>query len=221
MAWGLSGAKVEATAVLVDRRGRKRKLIFKATSRKWKGHLTKSLVRFLRPPDLAGAGFLQIQNDNRDDDRFIYLPALKRARRVAASQRSTAFMGTDFNFSDIDRRDWRKGRYKAGKTVKIGRFFCYNITVIPRRSDSPYTRIEIAIRKDNFVPLRVRLYDRSRTHIKTLDVFQVRRVKGQWFITKSRMTNHKEKRSTTLQLTKIEPSSDTPDSVFTIKNLAR
>jgi hypothetical protein len=219
--WGLSGAKVEATALLVDRRKRKRKLVFKAISKKWKAHLTKSLVRFHRPPDLAGAGFLQVQNDDRDDDRFIYLPALKRTRRVAASQRSTSFMGTDFNFADIDRRDWRQGRYKKAKDTKIGRFPCHHIIIYPRRRDSPYSRIEVDIRKDNFVPLKIRLFDHAKVHTKTLDVFQVRRVSGQWFISKSRMTDLKESRSTTLHLTKIKPAGDIPDSRFTKKSLER
>ena len=219
--WGLSGAVVKAQAVLLDRRGRKRQLVFRAISKKWKGHLTKSLVRFHQPPDLAGAGFLQVQNDKRDDDRFIYLPALKRTRRVAASQRSTAFMGTDFNFADIDRRDWRQGRYKAGKDTTIARFPCHVVSVFPGRKDSPYSKIVVAIRKDNFVPLRIRLFDRGGAHAKTLEVSQVRRVSGKWFISKSRMKDHKNKRSTTLHLVQIKPTADIPDSRFSTKSLER
>jgi outer membrane lipoprotein-sorting protein len=219
--WGFSDAKVQASAVLLDRRGRKSTLVFNGISRRWKSFLTKSLVRFSKPPDLAGAGFLQIEQDKRDDDRFIYLPALKRHRRVAGSQRSNAFMGTDFNFADLDRRDWRTGRAKLGKDTKIGKFPCYHVTITPTRRDSPYSRIEIDVRKDNWVPLKIQLFDKAKVLYKVLEVFQLRRIKGRWFISKSRMNNLRDKHTTTLYLKKIEPKDDIPDSSFTIQRLKR
>jgi len=217
--WGMSAAKVQASAVLVDRRKRKSTLVFKAISRKWKGYLTKSLVRFSAPPDLAGAGFLQIEQDSRDDDRFIYLPALKRVRRVAASQRSSAFMGTDFNYADLDRRDWRTGKAVMGKDTKIGKFPCYHVTITPTRGDSPYSRIEMDIRKDNFVPLKIQLYDQARVLFKVLEVFQLKRISGQWFISKSRMNNLRDKHTTTMFLKQIEPTDKIPDSSFSVQRL--
>jgi hypothetical protein len=219
--WGMSAAKVQASAVLVDRRGRKSKLVFKGISRKWKGYLTKALVRFSAPPDLAGAGFLQIEQDDRDDDRFLYLPALKRVRRVAASQRSSAFMGTDFNYADLDRRDWRTGKCVLGKDTKIGKFACYHVTITPTRQDSPYSRIEMDIRKDNWVPLKIQLYDQAKVLFKVLEVFQLRRVSGQWFISKSRMKNLRDNHTTTLLLEKIEPTDKIPDDSFTVQRLER
>lgn len=219
--WGMSAAKVQAAAVLKDRRGRKSTLVFKGISRRWKGYLTKALVRFSAPPDLAGAGFLQTEQDDRDDDRFIYLPALKRSRRVAGSQRSNAFMGTDFNYADLDRRDWRQGKYKLRKDTKIGKFPCYHVTIIPTRRDSPYSRIEIDVRKDNWVPLKIEHYDKAKVLYKVLKVFRLRRIKGQWFITKSQMNNLKDKHTTTLFLKKIEPTDKIPDSSFTVQRLER
>ena len=78
--WGLNGAEVTASAILTDKRGSKRTLSFVAASKRHDPPLSKSLVRFSAPPDLAGAGFLQIQRRDADDDRFLFLPALKRAR---------------------------------------------------------------------------------------------------------------------------------------------
>jgi outer membrane lipoprotein-sorting protein len=219
--WGFADARVQAIAVLLDRRKRKSTLMFKGISRKWKGYLTKSLVHFHEPPDLAGAGFLQIEQDTRDDDRFIYLPALKRHRRVAGSQRSNAFMGTDFNFADLDRRDWRTGKPVMGKDTKIGKFSCYHVTITPTRGDSPYSRIEIDVRKDNWVPLKIQLYDKAKVLYKVLEVYQLKRIKGRWFISKSRMNNLRDKHTTTLILKKIEPTDKIPDSAFTVQRLKR
>lgn len=219
--WGLSGADVKAVAVLKDKKGKQRKLSFTAISRKHQPPLAKSLVRFRSPPDLAGAGFLQVQNKDRDDDRFLYLPELKRSRRVAASQRSSSFMGTDFNFADMDRRDLRSATYTSKGSVKLAKFDCYQMKVTPKRADSPYSWLELSIRKDNFVPLQMKMFDRSKVHLKTLSVFQIKRIGSRWFITKSRMVNHREQHQTTLHFSSIKPRDDIPDESFTRKRLER
>src|SRR5262245_13916423 len=95
--WGLNGGEITASVVLTDKRGSRRELAFVAASRQHDPPLSKSLVRFSSPPDLAGAGFLQIQHRDGDDDRYLYLPALKRSRRISGNSRSNAFMGTDFS----------------------------------------------------------------------------------------------------------------------------
>jgi hypothetical protein len=219
--WGLSGAEVKAAAELKDMGGTSRSLQFTAISRKRSGDLTQSLVRFSAPPDLAGAGFLQTQNGDRDDDRFLYLPSLKRSRRVAASQRSTSFMGTDFNFADLDRRDYRESTATKGGDSKVLNFDCYEVTVVPRRKDSPYSKIVLSVRKDNFVPLKVLMHDRSGSLEKTLQVQQLKRISGRWFTTKSLMTDHKRKHTTLLVFQKVTPRDDVPASEFTVERLEK
>ncbi|MEO8179400.1 MAG: outer membrane lipoprotein-sorting protein, partial [Deltaproteobacteria bacterium] len=83
--WGLTKGEIRASAILTDKRGSKRELAFVAASRRHDPPLSKSIVRFSAPPDLAGAGFLQIQNRNGDDDRYLFLPALKRSRRISGN----------------------------------------------------------------------------------------------------------------------------------------
>jgi Outer membrane lipoprotein-sorting protein len=219
--WGLSGADVEAYAILRDKQGKGSKLVFSAKSRKYEGYLTKSLVRFRSPPDLAGAGFLQIQNGKRDDDRWLYLPALKRSRRIASGQRRSSFMGTDFNFADMDRRDFRTGVPTIGKDTKVFKYDCYQIRLKVDRRDSPYSRLELLVRKDNFIPLKISMFNKSGVHIKTLAVSQIKRISKQWFITKSKMVNHKEKHQTTLTFSKIKPRDDIPFTEFTTQKLER
>ena len=100
--WGLGDAEVTARAVSRDPRGSQRELAFSGRSRRYDGLLTKSLVRFSAPADIAGTGFLQIQKKNADDDRFLFLPELKKSRRIAGAGRANAFMSTDFSFGDLD-----------------------------------------------------------------------------------------------------------------------
>jgi hypothetical protein len=220
-AWGLGEAEVSARAIIKDERGSQRELAFSARSRRHAPPLTKSLVRFRAPADLAGVGFLQIQKADDDDDRYLFLPELGKARRIAGNTRGSAFMGTDFTYADLDRRDLREGTAVLKGQEDLGKFPCYHLEVIPKRADSPYARLEIWVRTDNFVPLKTLMYNRAGVLLKTLVTLELRRIDGRWFLTRSRMTDHAAARTTELVLDNIQPKSDVPDDEFTVRNLEK
>lgn len=218
---GLNGAEIRALVTLTDKRGSTRKLSFVAASKMHDPPLAKSIVRFSSPPDLAGAGFLQVQRRDGDDDRYLFLPALRRSRRISGSLRSSAFMGTDFSFADLDRRDLRDSDAKLLGTEQIGPATCYVIDVVPRRNDAQYSHIELWVRKDNFLTLRTKMYDKSNMHAKTFDAREIRRVSGNWFVSKSVMTDHKNKHTTQLELQSIVVNAALPDEDFTVRALEK
>lgn len=220
-AWGLGEAEVSARAIIKDERGSQRELAFSARSRRHAPPLTKSLVRFRAPADLAGVGFLQIQKADDDDDRYLFLPELGKARRIAGNTRGSAFMGTDFTYADLDRRDLREGTAVLKGQEDLGKFPCYRLEVSPKRADSPYARLEIWVRTDNFVPLKTLMYNRAGVLLKTLVTLELRRIDGRWFLTRSRMTDHAAARTTDLVLDNIQPKSDVPDDEFTVRNLEK
>jgi hypothetical protein len=219
--WGLTKGEIKASAILTDRRGSKRELAFMAASRRHDPPLSKSIVRFSAPPDLAGAGFLQIQHRNGDDDRYLFLPALKRARRISGNLRGSAFMGTDFSFADLDRRDLRDSQARLIGSEKIGSSSCYVLDVIPRRTDSQYSHLELWVRADNFLTLRTKMYDKANVLLKTLEAREVRRVSGSWFVSKSLMTDHKHEHTTLLILQSIIADADIPDEEFSVRALEK
>ncbi len=220
--WGLAGAEVDARVIKRDKRNSTEELAFHAISRKYAPPLAKSLVRFSAPADLAGSGFLQTQKDKGDDERYLYLPELKRARRIAGSLRANAFMGTDFSFADMDRRDLRDGASTVKGEEKIGKYACWIVETTPlKKGDSEYGRIVMWVREDNFVPLRMQMFDKAQVLLKTLTTEEVRRVGGTWFITRSKMVNHREQHQTELTLTKVQPKNDVPEDQFTVRNLEK
>jgi hypothetical protein len=218
---GLNGAEIRAIVTLTDKRGATRKLSFVAASKLHDPPLAKSIVRFSSPPDLAGAGFLQIQNRNGDDDRYLFLPALKRSRRIAGNLRSSAFMGTDFSFADLDRRDLRNSDARLIGTEQIGQSACYVLDVTPRRSDAQYSHVEMWVRKDNFLTLITKMYDKSNVHAKTFAAREIRRVSNSWFVSKSVMSNHKNNHSTQLELKNIVVNAQIPDEEFSVRALEK
>jgi len=220
-AWGLNGASITAHAILTDKTGAKSDLAFTAKSKKLDNGLTKALVRFSAPADLAGAGFLQLEEQDADDQRFLFLPELKRSRRISGGLRGSAFMGTDMSFGDLDRRDLREGDATIIGSEKIDQKDCYVLKVIPKRSDSQYSRVELWARKDNFVPLRMKMYDRAGTHLKTFTTAEIRRVSGKWFISKSKMVNHQQGHTTELFLDQVSATEKFADEEFTVRALEK
>lgn len=219
--WGLSGAIISAHIVVRDKSGATRELAFSGRSHRYDGLLAKGVVRFSAPADVAGVGFLQIQSKDGEDDRFLYLPELKRSRRISGANRSQAFMGTDFSYADLDRRDLRQAVAQSRGDEAVSKFPCWHLAVTPTRSDAPYARAELWVRKDNFLPLKMQMYSRSGVLVKTLTTQEVRRVAGRWFISRSTMVSHEAARQTELTIDQIEPRSDLPDGEFTVRNLER
>jgi len=219
--WGFGGAIVAARATLKDKRGATSELAFSVRSHRYTPQFSKTLVRFTAPADVAGAGFLQIQKRDGDDERFLFLPELKRSRRISGNLRGSSFMGTDFSFADLDRRDLRDSSVSALPDENIGKFPCFRLDIKPTRSDSPYAHTEIWVRMDNYLPLKMKMFDRSNVLAKTFSALEVQRIKGQWFVTKSSMVDHGQEHETSLVLESVEPTTSITDDEFTVRNLEK
>lgn len=219
--WGLSGAEISARLILTDKSGSKSTLAYSGKSMQYAPPLSKSVVRFSAPADLAGAAFLQIQKSDGDDERFLFLPELKRSRRIAGGLRSGAFMGTDFTFADLDRRDMRNSVATLKAKENVGKLSCYLIDIVPRSSESDYSHVEMWVKEDSFLPLRMKMYDRAKIHLKTFEAIETKRVSGVWFISKSRMINHQQKHSTELLLEQIAVRTSLPDEEFSVRSLEK
>jgi hypothetical protein len=219
--WGLGGAEVNAKAVVTEKTGKTRALVFDAKSRRYAPPLGKSIITFQAPADIAGMKFLQIQNDGADDDRFLYTPELKRSRRIAGSSRSDSFMGTDFSFADLDMRDVRQGAAVLRPDENVGKFDCFHVAVTPKNSDAVYAKIDLWVRKDNYVPLKWVMFDKKATPVKTLLAKEIQRHGGRWFITGSRMTDNTSGRSTELTLEKIDRREDIPLDSFSVRAIEK
>jgi outer membrane lipoprotein-sorting protein len=219
--WGMGGVEATARAVVHDPNGKKRELAFDATSRRTTGSLSKSLLRFKSPADVSGMKFLQVQKNEEDDDRYLYVPELKRTRRIASGTRSEAFMGTVYTYADVDRRDLRAAKATMRPEETIGKYACWHVEATPQNADAQYGKIEIWSRKDNLVPLKMVMYSKSGTAAKTLVTKELQRLKGRWHITRSVMIDHSTGKTTEILLEKVEPRDDVQSEFFTVANLEK
>jgi hypothetical protein len=219
--WGLSDAETQTRFVMKDKRGSVSELLFLSRARRYDAQLAKVLLRFSKPADLAGSGVLVTQKRDADDERFLFLPELKRSRRISGSLRASSFMGSDFSYADIDRKDLREGKAAVAGEETIGKYPCWHVVVTTTRTDSDYSRVELWIRKDNDLPILWSWFDRAGEKLKTLTAEEVRRVGGRWFITRSVMQNLREQHQTEWILEQVTPRTDIPEDEFTLRNLEK
>ncbi len=159
----------------------------------------KSLFVFDEPKDIRGTAFLVHSFKVKSDDQWIYLPALKRVKRISSSNKSGSFMGSEFSYEDMAQQEVEKFTYRYLRDEACGELMCTIVEQIPTDKKSGYRRQLFWRDKDELRVVRVEYFDRKDVHFKTLDVedFQIFLDKY-WRAGTMNMVNHVTGKSTTL-----------------------
>lgn len=189
---------------------------------------SKLLIKFETPADIKGTGFLQIEHADADDDLWIYLPALKKSRRLVANNKKDSFVGSDFSYGDILLPKVDLYRHALLRTEVIDANDCYVIESVPRddavKRSSGYSKKHTWVRKDNFLETKVEYYDVFGRLLKTqttADHKLVERDNGRWIALKRRMVNHQTGHKTNFEFVRIEPGVAVADGLFTTRYIER
>ena len=210
---------------LVNKRGQKR---VRDTIRLWKDYSgekgldAKMITFFESPPDVKGTGFLSWSywDEEKDDDQWLYLPALRKVRRIAASKKGNAFMGTDFTYDDMGERKIEEDHHKLLKSENHNNVDCYVIESVPQKTGYIYSKKLTWVNKKNWTPLKVDYYDRKGRFLKTLKTdWQL--VDGIWSWEKSVMQNHLTGHKTIIEIADIDINTGLDERVFTERTLKR
>jgi outer membrane lipoprotein-sorting protein len=224
----VTSLRIETTMVLVNDRGQQRE---RASSGLIKlqpnGVDSKLVVKFSTPPDIKGTGVLQIEHSESDDDLWIYLPALKKSRRLVANNKKDNFVGSDFSYGDITLPKVDQYRHTLLRSEKCDDHDCAVIESVPTtdtvKTNSGYSKKVTWVRTDNFVESKVDYYDLAGRLLKTQRAGQHQLVeadKGRWFAMFREMTNHQNGHRTTITTAKAEAVA-IPDDSFTTRYLER
>ncbi|KAA3610449.1 MAG: outer membrane lipoprotein-sorting protein [Calditrichaeota bacterium] len=127
-----------------------------------------SIIRFLNPPDVRGTGLLTYQNPAGDDQQWLYLPELRRVKRISSKNKSGAFMGSEFAYEDISGNTLDRFEYKYLGEDKLGDVDCYLVDRIPTYKNSGYLRIKTWYDKNTHLMLRNEFIDRKNSLLKVL-----------------------------------------------------
>jgi len=159
----------------------------------------KSLIIFDQPADVAGTAFLSYTHATEPDDQWLYLPALKRVKRIASANKSGPFMGSEFAFEDLSSQEVEKYSYEWLRDETLDGRECFVVERIPAYRHSGYTRQVAWIDKEHYRPRRVEFYDRKNAHLKTLTIHGYEQYLGHyWRARRMEMVNHLTGKHTTL-----------------------
>jgi outer membrane lipoprotein-sorting protein len=181
----------------------------------------RTMIMFQQPATVAGTRFLTMANPNGSDDRWIYLPSLGRVRRVAASEGSGSFMGTDFSYDDVSSTsrsaDLDTHTFLGEETLDDTA--CYVIQSIPKDSSYQYSKIIQWIATDTNIIVKIELYDRRNTLVKTVEMSGIKDIQGRQTVTVTKMTTHAAGTSTTITNEMTKYDDPIPEGVFTTQFL--
>ena len=159
----------------------------------------KSLTVFDHPRDVKGTAFLSYSHATRPDDQWLYLPALKRVKRIASKNKSGPFMGSEFAYEDLSSQEVAKYSYRFLREEELDGRPTFVIERYPQYEHSGYTRQVVWIDQEMYQPLKIEFYDRKNSLLKTLTVSGYRQYLGRyWRPDRMDMVNHQTGKSTTL-----------------------
>ena len=160
----------------------------------------KSLMTFISPADVKGTKFLNYEHTQKDDDQWLYLPALKRVKRIASKNKSGSFMGSEFSYEDLSSFSVQKYLFKGqAKVVKLNGKKTYMGERSPISKNSGYKKQISWTDAKTFLIQKVEFYDRKHELLKTVVMQEYKKISNVWRIGKMTMTNHQNDKSTMLQ----------------------
>lgn len=214
-AFDWDGARTRMKMTLVAKDGGKRERALDILARK-QGGLVQTVVRFTTPADVAGTAFLLLEQKTGNSDQYIYLPGLRRTRRIVGREREGSFMGSDFTYADLRRADVAVAVHKRLPDEKVGDAATVVIESTPKQqANGPYSKVQTWVRTSDFVPLRTKFYDAKGQLLKTLYARRIGKLEGKPVVMEARMENHQAGSATLLVIDSIERQANLPDSAFT------
>lgn len=210
-----TGAKTRMRMILSEEGGKTKERSMEIIGRKKDGRY-QSMVRFLGPAEVAGTAFLMLDRGNDEAEQYIYLPAVKRTRRIAGRDRDGSFMGSDFTYADMQGMSSKDASHKRLPDEKVGSEDCYVLeSTINPKAGVAYSKVLTWVRKTDFVALRTKFFDSAGKHAKSLYVRKMKNIDGSPVVTEFRMQNEQKQHATEVFVDSIERKEDMADSQFT------
>lgn len=181
----------------------------------------KQIIWFLAPADDKGVSFLKIENDDRDDEMRLWLPAFKKVRRISSSKKGDSFMGSDLSYEDLTNRELNEYTYQLLGEEFVDGVPCYKLEAVPKpEAESTYSRHVSWIQKETYLPVKEESYDRAGRLHKTKTI-EYTRIKDydlpQEIFVRDVQKNH----STRLTFDNMSVDDGVRESLFHERNLKR
>ena len=214
---------------MINEKGQARDRTLTMASKLFDGGKTeKRIYRFQSPADVKGTGILVYDYDAQADDVWVYLPALRKTRRIVSSQRSSSFMGSEFSYADLNIPSIDEYTYNVKAEESYGGEGCYVIEVLPKNEGiakaEGYKKKVYWISKEKNAVRKGEFYDMSGKLLKELKAENIQLLdpaKKRYRAMKMEMVNKQNGRRSVFQSEKVSVTGDTKDELFTTRYLER
>jgi outer membrane lipoprotein-sorting protein len=214
------------TMTLENGRGQQRVRTLEGWSREISDDEEHRFSVFQTPSDVKDTTLLTYDYDNKDDDTWLYLPALKKVKRILSSNKTDDFMGSDFTYEDMENIDLDNWKYTLLGEESVEGVDCWKIESVPltdqERSESGYTKVVAWISKADYLPRQVEFTDKKGRLSKKMTAGDVRIVAGdnpRARAHKITMVNFLSDHRTVLDIRDIQLDVEIPEKVFSQRNL--
>lgn len=186
----------------------------------------KTLITFSAPKEVAGVAYLSFEYDSKkadakESENWLYMPAMKKVRRISGSSRQDDFMGSDFTYEDIGDRGLNKDNFTLMGEEKVDGADCWKLDCASKDSSEKIPRRILWVRKDNYIPQKVQLFDQRGELQRELVCSDIKQVDGFWTVNKMVMTNVQTGHFSTIQMKSLKHNIDLADNLFTVSSIER
>jgi outer membrane lipoprotein-sorting protein len=206
---------------LVNKKGKTRVRVLHQFFKDY-GTVEKKIMFFKTPADVKNTSFMtwSYDDETKDDDQWLYLPALKKVKRISNSNKDNDFMGSDFTYEDMENRNPNRDTHKYIKTVKYKNEICYVIELTPKKEEQYSKRVAYII-KDKWIPIKVDFYDEDEALLKTLNITGYKNITGYWIITSQKMSNKQKNHQTTINISNVKVDVGVSDAMISQRAMAK
>lgn len=165
----------------------------------------KLYIESFGPSAIVGTKFLSIEDQDGNTEQMVYLPGLRRIKRVVDRQRRRSFMSTDFTYEDFDSWGVRNASWRRLKDKKVGGQLCYVVEGIPKRpEDESYTKKIFWVHKQHLVIMRADFFGDAKRVAKRFSARRLKKQSGRWFAANAVMATLAKKTETRLRMSRVD-----------------
>lgn len=223
----IAGMETESSMTIYSPSGDKRVRKMTIVSKLYEnGSLEKKLIRFTEPADVKGTGFLSFDYLKKNDDKWIYMPALRKTRRIVSSENAKSFMGSEFSYADMSTPAVEDFNYKFLKDQNVGNHVCYVLEITPKNktiaNENGFSKKIAYIDKHIFIIHKATYYNLAGEKEKEMTVSAITEVDTKhhkYRFKEMTMINLKNERKSVLNNNVIKFTPSISDSYFTTRTL--
>ncbi len=224
----LEGSEMVGTLKIINQKSRERIRKTSIAAKSYGDELSKRIIIFLYPADVKGTGMLVFDYENKDDDMWIYMPALRKTRRIVSSEKGKSFMGSEFTNADISTPNLNDFNYKKLGTEQVGDTDCWEIESIPKDEDiadeNGYSKRIIYIGKKDFVTRKTVYYNLDGELHKILEAKNIKLIDTEnkkYMAAEMTMINKQNGRKSIWIIDEIVVNPNIKDEYFTVDYLEK